>query len=269
MEERRFDELTRAIAQSTSRRRVLKGLVAAVAGAALSSIGLGAQAQGNSNAAHFCDTVFSPGPERGKCISDAAHGTGLFYQCQGNPANVCQDSNSATCPDFSNDANHCGSCGNVCPSDQPCLDGTCGCASDQTMCGGNCIADCDPALGQVLDPVTCQCGCPSNRTLCGGTCIATCDAYLGQVLDTTTCQCVCPEGYLMLGNGYCIRSCTEDADCGDFRTCDTTTEGDRVCSSGGYLPFCSPCTSTQGCQSGPGSCQAVNTYCSATDHLCH
>src|SRR5439155_6204908 len=36
--------------------------------------------RGNSDCAHFCQQV-PPGASRGKCVSDAAHGTGLCFQC--------------------------------------------------------------------------------------------------------------------------------------------------------------------------------------------
>jgi len=112
-------------------------------------------------------------------------------------------------------------------------------------------------------------GCSGGQELRGGVCIDRCDPATGEVHNSETCHFVYPEGYLMLRNGYCIQTCTQDSDCGEFRTCDTTTEGGRVCSTCGCLPFCSPCTSTQGYQSGPGSCQAVNTCCSAIDNLFH
>ena len=73
MDHNRFDDLTRRLATSTSRRQALKlfggGLLAAlVPGSALAKGG------GNSTCAHFCNSVYPPGPERTKCISDAAKG---------------------------------------------------------------------------------------------------------------------------------------------------------------------------------------------------
>lgn len=73
MDHNRFDDLTRTLATSTSRRQALKlfggGLLAAlVPGSALAKGG------GNSACAKFCNSVYPPGRERAKCISDAAKG---------------------------------------------------------------------------------------------------------------------------------------------------------------------------------------------------
>jgi hypothetical protein len=233
MEERRFDDLTRRLAGSTSRRSVLKAVVVTAA-SAIGVMGGSAGAKGNSDAAHFCSSVFPPGPARGQCVSDAAHGTGLYYQCHGNPANVCQSASGVSCPDYTSDVTNCGSCGTVCPDGQPCLSGTCGCGFNQTLCGTTCVNQCDQEFGQVLNP--------------------------------TTCQCECPAGTVTLQTGACLQSCTTDSDCGPYGVCDMTTEGQQVCSDRGILTFCSPCTSSAGCQSG---CFADNAYCSENDHLCH
>lgn len=73
MDHNRFDDLTRTLATSTSRRQALKllggGLLAAlVPGSSLAKGG------GNSDCAHFCTSVYPPGRERAKCIRDAAKG---------------------------------------------------------------------------------------------------------------------------------------------------------------------------------------------------
>ena len=41
-----------------------------------------------------------------------------------NPLTNCGDSQNVQCADLQNDANNCGSCGNVCPSGQ-CIEGNC------------------------------------------------------------------------------------------------------------------------------------------------
>src|ERR1700687_2561248 len=43
---------------------------------------------GNADCAHFCNTL-PPGPQRGQCKSDAAHGQGLCPECGGNVSRLC------------------------------------------------------------------------------------------------------------------------------------------------------------------------------------
>jgi hypothetical protein len=98
-----FDRLTRTLASGTSRRSLIHAAVASGLGAlAIGGIGE-AEAKrrghkghgkghgngngnghghkgGNSACAHFCHEVFS-GSDAGHCTSDAAHGTGLCFQC--------------------------------------------------------------------------------------------------------------------------------------------------------------------------------------------
>lgn len=234
MEERRFDDLTRQLAGPTSRRKVLKTLLAGVAASAIGAFGSSAAAQGNSDAAYFCKTVFPPGPDRGKCVSDAANGTGLYYQCQGNTDNVCQGSDGPSCPDFSSDTGNCGQCSNSCDPGSPCLNGTCGCpehyqycARDETCYYDQCIIN--PGYHIVFDP--------------------------------TTCDCVCEPGYVTLPGGGCAVPCTSDQDCSsvpyaDF--CGTAAGGLQVCTNRGILTYCSPCETDYDCYNG---CSAVNAVC--------
>src|SRR5438067_2778647 len=96
------------------------------------------RAVSNADAAHFCKAL--PPGERGKCVSDAAHGVGLFTECAGNIGllcgvgianqtpfccaagqNCCAGNN---CTDLQTDALNCGVCGNACPSGF-CAQGAC------------------------------------------------------------------------------------------------------------------------------------------------
>jgi len=66
-------------------RQLRRMLHSAILGVLLASlVGGVAMAQildGNSACAHFCEMVFPPGPERGTCVSAAAHGAGPCFQC--------------------------------------------------------------------------------------------------------------------------------------------------------------------------------------------
>jgi hypothetical protein len=66
-----------------SRGSALKGVGALLAGAGLTSM-TGTRvfaSAGNSDCAHYCTDVYPPGPDRGSCVSQAAHGTGACYTC--------------------------------------------------------------------------------------------------------------------------------------------------------------------------------------------
>ena len=86
-----FDELTKELAKSTSRRHALKTILTASIGGV---VGLGAirsvfgnkikcgGGPSNSDCAHWCAAVFGPNtPAAGQCTSDAAHNRGACCQC--------------------------------------------------------------------------------------------------------------------------------------------------------------------------------------------
>src|SRR5436190_15273752 len=90
--------------------------LAFIGGSLLASLGHErTSAQGISDAAHFCQAL-PPGPSRSQCVSDAAHGTGLFFQCQGDINRLCQSTGIATC----------------CAVGQTCCSGTCKDLSNDT-----------------------------------------------------------------------------------------------------------------------------------------
>ena len=122
MDRNRFDDLTRVLAQGTSRRQALKllggGLLAAlVPGSVLAKGG------GNSNCAKFCATTFGADtPAAGKCTSDAAHGKGLCYTCgpasSGGTKGICCSTNpNGTCTSYSS--------ATCCSGSATCQNGTC------------------------------------------------------------------------------------------------------------------------------------------------
>jgi Stigma-specific protein, Stig1 len=163
-----FDRLVRGFSESTSRRRALGGLLG---GALVGVGGVGASEAkqrhrrhgrardaakgGNSDCAHFCVSVFSPGPDRGHCVSAAAHDEGLCRQCNGDANAVCctrraddtcdpsqslvcscpagQTCCSGQCVDLSQDADHCGQCDVACPPFDPTIPVIPAC------CGGRCV----------------------------------------------------------------------------------------------------------------------------------
>jgi hypothetical protein len=127
MEPRRFDQLTKTLASSTSRRQALKAAAVAAVGGVLGWRATGtASAQGNSACAHWCAAVFGADtPAAGQCTSAAAHGTGLCYTC--GPASpgggvapaaiCCTHTSSGYCASYSGAA--------CCSPSQTCSNGTC------------------------------------------------------------------------------------------------------------------------------------------------
>jgi hypothetical protein len=212
MDGQRFDRLTKGLATGVDRRRVLRGLAGTALGAVgLTRMGGGATlAQGNSDCAHFCNQALPPGPERGKCKSDAAHGTGLCYSCA-NPANV-----GMACDDD-----------NVCTTDDVCqADGSC--AGTPVEEGGACIGQ----EGFCLNH-TCVEACDHSGDVCAGLspcgssdsgcdCFATPEGTTACVGQPRTCvgpicehSSDCPAGSVCLlsccGTGVCRSLCGVEA----------------------------------------------------------
>src|SRR5216110_2984728 len=92
-----FDDLTKALANSTSRRHALRTIVTTSIGSLLGLTSIGTAfarhqhraktskpsgPKGNSNCAQFCAAVFGPNtPAANQCTSDAAHNKGLCHDC--------------------------------------------------------------------------------------------------------------------------------------------------------------------------------------------
>ena len=140
----KFDELTKELAKSTSRRQALRTILTASIGGV---VGLGAirsvfGAGGNSFCDQWCHALFGQTRAAGKCTSDAAHHTGL-----------------------------CVTCGEVAPADICCV------RDSNGFCIGGTVADtcgCDSTQCQTCDATTGTCvGCPPGSTCQNGQCTCT------------------------------------------------------------------------------------------------
>jgi hypothetical protein len=199
----RFDELGKALAESTSRRKFLKVAAAAAAGAVLSVVRApeaaashnrrcrepGANCSSNAECCtHFCGSDFHcacavpcPGVTTGKPSG------GVTTDCCA-PGDVCCPGNGGTVP-----AQCIAASKTLCPSGQTFSSTTC-------RCEAICTRTCTEPL--VLDPVTCTCVCPPAQ-ICGTNC---CDPTAGQVCCTTgpgTGQCRRPTGAPCGSNNQC------------------------------------------------------------------
>ena len=169
MEPSRFDDLTKALATSTSRRQALKTIAAATVGSILGlgrlSTAFGApkchrNGLGCDTNSQCCSGYCQNGE---KCTCPPAPA------CTTPPNNTCpcpsgQTCCSGTCTDLSSDNNNCGSCGNKCDACSTCQSGTCvsSCASGQVCLNGSCCAICG---GATCCGPTCTC-CGPNCCIC-------------------------------------------------------------------------------------------------------
>jgi hypothetical protein len=252
-----FDNLTKALATSTSRRQALRRLGGALSATLLASWPFGqalAQGGGNSDCAHFCNAIFGVGtPAAGQCTSDAAHHKGLCYTCgpasSGGTRSIC-------CP--KNSSGYCSSYSSAtcCDSGKTCLSGSC-CAT-ANVCGSTCLATpcktsqcqmCDPTMGTCVgcpSSQTClngsccpndqvcgsSCGCPQGQTCQNGTCVPQCSVLLGfactsasQCCDTGQGKTTCGTVSVLAGTFCCNESggvCSHDLDCCGSAGCDTS-----------------------------------------------
>lgn len=202
----KFDELTKELAKSTSRRHALRTILTASIGGV---VGLGAirsvfgnkikcsGGPSNSDCAHWCAAVFGPNtPAAGQCTSDAAHNRGACCQCGAvDPASICcvRDSNGF------------------------CVGGTivAGCFCDSTQC-----QTCDTTTGTCV-------GCPPGQTCENGQCSGcenpgVCGTYTNcQANETCFCGATTEGGSVCFVDDLCsnLQPCNTSADCPAGRVC--------------------------------------------------
>jgi hypothetical protein len=113
------------------------------------------------------------------------------------------------CFNTSNDAQHCGSCDNVCSSGRSCVSGTCSCATGFSLCGSTCIAltsdhnncgSCGTACSgtQVCNGSQCTTSCSGSATNCNGSCVDT----TSSITNCGRCGMTCPSG--ICTNSACV-----------------------------------------------------------------
>src|SRR5262245_13606067 len=226
MNPRKFDELTKQLAKSTTRRHALRTILTASIGGV---VGLGAipsvfgnkikcgGGRSNKRCAHWCHAVFGPNtPAAGQCTSDAAHNRGACCQCGAvDPSDICcvRDSNGF------------------------CVPGTivAGCFCDSTQC-----QTCDASTGTCV-------GCPPGETCENGQCAPVMQCNNPQQGCTACQHCDCsPSGSACCaqtaeGGTVCAPafscgepSCTSSSDCASGFFCIVNT----CCPGGHCVPSC-------------------------------
>ena len=201
MDGQRFDDLTRLMATSTSRRQVLKALGVSLAGAFAALVPsrvVADQPEGNDDCAHFCRAVFPPGEERGVCTSTAARAVpdNLCAQCGADATRLCPGETTTRC----------------CPPGKVCCGATACCEPGQHCCPAQdkCVT-CPP--GTTFNATTCACegGCANPRrcgSVCGPRCLCVPTAEGGSICSK---EATCPSG-----------TCASSADCDDGEFCART-----------------------------------------------
>ena len=244
-----FDDLTKALASSTSRRQALRTILTASVGGLLGIGGISTAfgrhhrrktdrnrpsgPKGNRDCAKFCAQVFGPNTSAaGQCTNEGAHGRGLcFSPCFNDPSSVCcvrpngpngfcRGTSPATCCG-SNLPNCCGgTCAQCCddtdcPSGQSCQNGTCVvCTPD---CTGKACGSGDGCGG------ICQTGsCPGGQTCQSGTCVAVCIPICASTNGCGNDGCggscgSCPFGQVC-DTGQCVTSALFECVCANGRT---------------------------------------------------
>ncbi len=167
---KRFDEISKLLAGSMSRRESLRSIGAVLAGAIFSPLAVGtAWAARPDRCTAFCRSCPTK-KKRNQCLAACRACNGNTNRLCGSCGNfVCCASGSAccngTCTPVLSDRNNCGACGNVCTGS--CIQGTCSpCFGGQMLCDGVCRE-----IG--LDPSNCGgCGivCGPGENCAGGLC---------------------------------------------------------------------------------------------------
>lgn len=277
MEERGFDELTRRLGATTSRRQVLGGLLGAMIGGLLASIGIKAPslafAASSCNAGQIeqCEEQARIGFQASlnnckKLRGMRGEGPAAMAFCQAVAAlaynralrrcrsmHGCRDGQTCCgeiCVNTNRDEANCGACGHACPDGATCRGGQCHCRQGQVQCDN----------GQCADP-----RCPENKKfdpeLCTCVCSQLLDCPPGESQDPVTCQCVatcegkadgtpCGVGDGRCCSGQCIELDSNHDHCG---ACGNACSACQECLNGTCQDACGSACLT--CQDG----QCVST----------
>lgn len=224
-----FDRWTRALAGTSSRRSVLRGL----AGLAGGLVGLGGAAGAG---AITCPTGQVASGTRCLCKS-----TGRPPGPSGCPAGPGQTLCNGVAVDLTSDVNHCGICGSVCPASGQCM-------SPPVCRAGRCLATPLPAGTSCDDGNLCTTGDKCNGT---GACI-------GTPKDCRGAGDQCNDGVCRPSDGVCVKQPRANGtSCDDGDACTRTDTCQAGVCVGGNPVVCDPadqCHQAGVCQAATGRC---------------
>lgn len=183
--EDRFAELSRAAAQTVSRRRALRLAVGGLAGVAFAGVGLGSAGAAPNRCAQVCASE-PAGPRRAACKQ-------ACKQCGGDLAQMCFGAQIICCP---GETSCCESSSGsfCCPANSACVDGECVelfvCPGGPTAenCAAGIVTNC--GVGDVCAQVQAVAGgCTCIERICGDPCITDADCSGGTVCVTAPGCC--------------------------------------------------------------------------------
>jgi hypothetical protein len=236
-----FDELTKALAASTSRRHALRLIATASVGALLGLGGVSTAFAGhrrksrrtrsspsrtpkpNRDCAKWCAQVFGPNtPAASQCTSDAAHNKGPCKTCGSfSPSDIC--------------------CTKSNPPSGPCTGGiVAGC-----ICSG--CGTCNYSNG------TCPASCPGGQNCCGGSC----KDLSNDATNCGACGTVCASDETCC-SGQCKNTNTDSNNCGG---CGAVCPPDHACVPDPRHSFPICCPNSFVCGNGSLCCDTINTTC--------
>ena len=179
-------------------------------------------------------------PNGGKCI-----GTGQCVQCKTNAdcssltrgckVGVCSIEGKCSAQNAPDRTTSC----SLLFSSGVCSNGACVGCIDNTECGGTSGTPiCEPLLHTCVE-CTLRAGCTTGQRCSGNTCVAVGTRALVEGPN-------CGQGYILVGAGFCTKTCSTTADCPE-------SNPGTVCQSGACNYFCTPATNTDpgvGCPTG-------------------
>ena len=277
MDGSRFDDLARAFAGASSRRRFLGGLAAGAVGligrrtaegASCREVGTVCTSNGNC-CSQLCGAPDKTARRRCECSAG-------FATCNGD----CVDPATA----YASDPANCGACGHACPRTRcqvaTCSSGVCGLAPDATSVGKSCDGGNLCTTGNTCQsdgscsgtPITCtavdQCHTAGVCNPATGTCSNPAKTNGASCNDGNACTQTdtCQNGVCTGGNPVV---CTAPDQCHATGTCDPAT---GICSNplkpnGSACNDGNACTQTDTCQA--GVCTGGNPVVCAAPDQCH
>ncbi len=188
----RFDEFTKALARTTSRRQALLLIVGTLAGTVLAGCGSSCSSDSDCSGSQTCVNGMCSSSNSSSSSSDTNSSSNSSSSSSGSGCSGSETSCSGTCVDTNTDFNNCGSCGNQCTGSNAgccngsCVDrntdinncGSCGFACTTGTTPGCCTGVCTDLGSDNNNCGSCGNACSSGSTCMNGSCQAQAQYYI-------------------------------------------------------------------------------------------